>query len=68
MARKNVLNRAVEAKPDSMETPAVVLVTVRALGWIGEDGVTYKPGDTFQTTPRRAASLAGNVEIIAAQG
>jgi hypothetical protein len=71
MARKNILNRAVEAtepQPDGMETPPVATVTVKALGWVGEDGVTYKPGDVFQTTPERAAALAGNVEILAANG
>ena len=49
-----------------METPPVATVTVKALGWVGEDGITYKPGDTFQTSPERAAALAGNVEILAA--
>jgi hypothetical protein len=79
MARKNVLNRAVAAAvppaapetqdaPDTPETPAVVLVTVKALGWVAEDGLTYKPGDVFETTPERASALAGNVEIIAANG
>jgi hypothetical protein len=71
MARKNVLNRAVEVtepQSDSMDTPPVATVTVKALGWVGEDGITYKPGDVFQTTPERAAALAGNVEILAANG
>ena len=63
MARKNILNRAV-AVADSPAVPAVDLVTVRALGWVGEDGITYKPGDKFQTTPRRAAALGGNVEVV----
>jgi hypothetical protein len=69
MARKNILNRAVEAtelQHDCIETPPVATVTVKALGWVGEDGITYKPGDTFQTSPERAAALAGNVEILAA--
>jgi hypothetical protein len=64
MARKNILNRAVAATVDSPAVPAVEFVTVRALGWIGEDGITYKPGETFQTTPRRAASLGKQVEIL----
>jgi len=64
MARKNILNRAVKVEADSPAVAPVAFVTVRALGWIGEDGITYKPGDTFQTTPRRAASLGGNVEIV----
>lgn len=70
MARKQVVNRAVTAEP--LETVALPtaepVVTVRARGWIGEDGVTYKPGDTWQTTAKRAAALGGNVEIVSANG
>jgi hypothetical protein len=63
--RKGILNRkATAAVADAPDVPAVEFVTVKALGWIGEDGITYKPGETFQTTPKRAAALGGNVEVV----
>ena len=39
---------------------------VKATAWVNEDGITYKPGDEFKTTPARAESLVagGNVEIL----
>ena len=67
--RKQTLNRAVQTPtaPDTSEAPPMPArskVTVRALGWIAEDGITYKRGDTFTTTPERAAALGANVERI----
>jgi hypothetical protein len=66
MARKNVLNRAVESP--AAEEPSVVdgMVKVRALRWVGEDGVQYPPGAEFVTTEERAGALVngGNVEIL----
>ena len=59
--RKNIMNRAV---PTPTETAAPALVTVKATGWIGENGVTYKPSDTFQTTAKRAAALGKNVVLV----
>jgi hypothetical protein len=64
MARKQVLNRAVEVKPDTMDTAPVGFVTVKALGWLVEDGITYKPGDVFKVTPERAAALGANVKAV----
>ena len=61
MARKNVLNRAVDSPQEPM---ADGLVTVRANGWIREDDVTYKPGDKFKTSPERADALGKQVEIL----
>jgi hypothetical protein len=44
------------------ETPT--LVTVKVTGQpVCEDGKHYAKGETFQTTPERAAALAGLVEI-----
>jgi len=66
MARKNVLNRAIEtpdATPANVEPMADNLVTVKALAWIGEDGKTYKPGDEFKTTPERAESLVAGMNV-----
>jgi hypothetical protein len=64
MARKaeQVTNRAV-AGP-AVTAPAVGMVTVKALGWIGENGETYPPGATFQVTAERAASLVGGKNVV----
>lgn len=65
MARKidQVTNRAVAGVVEPM---ADGLVTVRALAWVCEDGVTYPPAAEFKTTPERAESLVRgkNVEIL----
>ena len=73
MARKNILNRAVESPVTSppvtdlpVTDPLPSPVTVRAVHWLGENGVTYKPGDTFQTSLERALALGHNVEIVKA--
>lgn len=63
MARKNILNRAVEAAP-AVEPMADGKVTVKALGYLHEDGITYKPGDEFKTSPERADALGSNVKVL----
>ena len=67
--KKQVIDRAVHV--ESVETRDVEpmadnLVTVKAVAWLNEDGVTYKPGDEFKTSVERAGSLFNgrNVEIL----
>lgn len=42
------------------------LVTVKALCHIGEGGVHYKPGDTFEVSASRAEALGNHVEVAEA--
>jgi 23S rRNA C2498 (ribose-2'-O)-methylase RlmM len=67
--KKQVIDRAVHV--ESVETRDVEpmadnLVTVKAVAWLNEDGVTYKPGDEFKTSPARADSLVAgnNVKVL----
>lgn len=54
MAKNKTEETAPETAPET--------VTVRALTNLCEGGESYRPGDTFQTTPERAAALAGVAE------
>lgn len=52
-----------ETNPE--ETPA--LVTVKVTGQpVCEDGIHYAKGETFETTPERAAALGELVSIVEA--
>jgi hypothetical protein len=67
--KKQVMDRAVHAEEVTtrdVEPMADNLVTVKALGWLNESGITYKPGDEFKTSPERADSLVAgkNVAIL----
>jgi hypothetical protein len=59
-------NRAI-LKPDQPPVenpPAPSLVKVRVLVSLGEDTGVYRKGDTFETTPERAAALGAHVELV----
>jgi hypothetical protein len=54
------------AKKTETTQEAPALVTVRVTGQpVGEDGLHYTQGTTFETTPERAAALGELVEILA---
>lgn len=57
MAKKTTTTEA----PAETEAPA--LVTVTATGFLTENGVFYKAGDTFETSIRRATAL-GDLVIL----
>ena len=61
MAKK----QAAQVKADEVKADEVKNVKVRVLcNALGEDSSTYLKGETFDTTPDRAAALGDSVEVV----